>query len=377
METCSFCSTDLGEEEGLSCNTCEKKFHFKCGTGLTNVTPQKRQRTRSLSTVLSDCEFKCPLCRIGEKNHLINSVIVINQLFNENKHAAEFNPAAIVQEETDAVEPVVHDDAVEPVVHDDTVEPVMEEAAKSPVPKVLPSGSGAANNRAEPTEPEPPLPPCIVKAKVSPLHEADKGRVKKLSYVLNTLLRLPGHPNTVLLGDSHFTHMDGKEIDPDDDQVRVRSAGGLCIPSAVHALASHKPIHRKVKTVVWNLGTNDATHSHQHCSEDRHKYLSLLYSESVCVFPKAVINFILPPGGLRGVSKSFIDELEEDLKLTCPKIILFRPPSMRNKTSKGGIHLNDKGRAVFIRFLRSSFVKRKQRVFSRNSGRQAEFGQNP
>ena len=50
---------------------------------------------------------------------------------------------------------------------------------------------------------------------------------------------------------------------------------------------------------------------------------------------------------------------------------------MRNKTSKGGIHLNDKGCAVFIRFLRSSFVKRKQRVFSRNSGRQAEFAQNP
>ena len=377
MENCSFCSGEIQGEEKLSCGTCHKTLHFKCGTGLSDVGQ------RAITTYLKNCAFKCPLCSIGEKNTLIHKVITINQLYNEGKHAIDFDPGSAV---TDAdtsttiadapiviqvpavvtpVENAVNDtvnsqgtvDPANIVTGEATTDPVILHEHVTPVPV---------------TSDEPsPLPPSLANESLTPLHEYDVSRSKKLAYVMRTLLRLPGHPNTIGLGDSHFTHMDGKDIDPDDDQVRIRSVGGLCIPAAVYALAHHKFVHRKIKNVIWNLGTNDALHRHQHCDDDRVKYLKLLYSESVRVFPKATINFVLPFIGLTGVSTPFIDELEKSIKSACPNMIVFRPPNMRNKVAKSGIHLSRSGRSAFVGFLRSKFVLKKQRVFSRDSGKRS------
>ena len=343
---CSLCSGDTVEDERLVCSSCHKTYHFKCGTGLSVVA----QRTISK---LRESSFKCPLCIIGEKNTLIHKVLSINQTFNEGKHATNFHLGdALTQADT---APVV---AAPEVV-------VTNVAATTPAAHVPQTNDSVDGPRDE----RPTLPPSLAGESLTPLHPHDESRAKKFSYLLNSFYRLPGHPNTFCGGDSHLSHLDGKEVDPDDDQVRVRSAGGLCIPAAVHALAQHKRVYKKFKKVTWVLGTNDALHSEQHCPTDREKYLKLLYSESTRIFPKATIYFVLPFIGMKGVSKPFIDELERDIKLNCPNMVVVRPPSMRNKISRKGIHLNRNGRLSFINFLRSTFVTRKQRMFSSDSGR--------
>ena len=373
MNVCHICSGLIAEEDGLKCSSCHKKCHVRCGTGLSNLSPL------TITTHLNECAFLCPLCNIGQKNNLINSVITINQVYNERKHATEFNLGHAfhtLNTDDDVTNGVQHGEA-----HEETN--VVAPVNTIDVP-TSPSGSQAngentgerIQNNSLPVghgDKSQQLPPSLVDESLTPLHEHDVSRAKKLTYILGTFLRLPGHPNTVLIGDSHFSHMDGKEIDPDDDQVRVRSVGGLCIPATVYAISQHKFVHKKIKTVVWNLGTNDALHSQQHCDEDRVKYLGLLYKESVRIFPKATINFIIPFSGMKGVSKPFLDELEKDLKLACPNMVRLRPPSMRNKISKSGVHLNNSGRDTFVRFLRSKFVVRKQRIFSSDSGRKAEY----
>ena len=365
MIVCRICSGQIEEADGLKCSSCHKKCHVRCGTGLSNLTPQ------IITTHLSECAFLCPLCNIGEKNTLINSVITINQLFNERKHSTEFNLGNAFQ----TVNTDSNDDATNEVQHEETI---VDSLVTTPLGSQA-SGENTGERTQNTSSPvqhgdtSQQLPPSLVDESLTPLHEHDLSRAKKLTYILGTFLRLPGHPNTVLIGDSHFSHMDGKEIDPDDDQVRVRSVGGLCIPATVYAISQHKYVHRKIKTVVWNLGTNDALHSQQHCDEDRVKYLGLLYKESVRIFPKATINFIIPFSGMKGVSKPFLDQLEKDLKSACPNMVRFRPPSMRNKISKSGVHLNNSGRETFVRFLRSKFVVRKQRIFSSDSGRKAEY----
>ena len=81
-EPCCCCSGLIGEF-GLSCDSCDRKFHFACGTGLTNVGE------RTITTYLADCVFRCPLCIIGEWDHLIPTVVTINQVFNQNKNTKE------------------------------------------------------------------------------------------------------------------------------------------------------------------------------------------------------------------------------------------------------------------------------------------------
>ena len=73
---------------------------------------------------------------------------------------------------------------------------------------------------------------------------------------MRTLKYVPGHANTLMAGDSHLTAVDGKDIDREDDQVRVRSVGGLCLVSAVHALTNHQMVHKRFRCVERVLGTN-------------------------------------------------------------------------------------------------------------------------
>ena len=394
---CRFCSEQL-EEEGLECNSCHDSFHFRCGTGLASDAPM----SRNVSTFLKDCTFKCPLCSIGEKNTLINSVITINQVYNETKHATDFILNATLVGDGDdhvaegvenadeaAQQPPQLGDAPQPPQPDEPQPPQRVEPPpqrNEPPPPQRNEPPPPRRNEPQPAEtggdggraPDPDqFPPSLENEGLATLHEHDLTRAKKLMYILNTLLRLPGHPNTILMGDSHFNHMDGKEVDPDDDQVRVRSVGGLCIPALVFGLAKHKHSYKKIKRVCINIGTNDALHSEQHCLDDRPKYLRFLSRECGRIFPNATISIILPFSGMKGVTTRFIDDLEQDIKTLCPKIVSIRPPNMRNKFSKSGVHLNRAGRKSFIQFLHSKFVIRKQRVFSRDSGRKAGPPSNP
>ena len=132
--------------------------------------------------------------------------------------------------------------------------------------------------------------------------------------------------------------------------------------------------YKRFKQITWVLGTNDSMHCHQHCLDDRSTYLKLLYSESKRIFPSATINFVTPFHGLKGVSKQFIDELDRDIKLSCPKMRRHHPPQMHNKVGKSEIHLNREGRGMFLHFLRNRFIVKKQRVFSSNSGRETVIG---
>ena len=61
-------------------------------------------------------------------------------------------------------------------------------------------------------------------------------RAKKFHYLLGTLGRGPRHPNTLVCGDSHLTAVDGKDIDPTDDQVRR----GAVRRGAVHHCSSSR-----------------------------------------------------------------------------------------------------------------------------------------
>ena len=88
---CRFCSGQLGKD-GLECSSCHDVFHLQCGTGLET----KGTMSRAVSTFLRECVFKCPLCSIGEKNALIGPVITRNQIYNESKHATQFNINASV-----------------------------------------------------------------------------------------------------------------------------------------------------------------------------------------------------------------------------------------------------------------------------------------
>ena len=333
----------------------------------------------------------CPVCVIAKDNQLLIKAVSTNQKYNAAKVVDFTLPQSFLTTQNTVQDGVTtRDDGGGPPNQDTEVRGVVL-TANAPEPPTVDAHSTAdltattgvssqhSNLAAPPppgeleahTEELPPLPASLAAESLAPLHPHDVTRSKKLSYVLKTLLRLPGHPDTGLFGDSHFSHMDGKEVDPDGDKVRVRAVGGLCVPAAVYAIARHKYTHKKIKRVVWNLGTNGALHSDQHCAADRLKYLRLLHSESVRVFPKATIYFITPFIGMAGVSSQYIDELTADIKRAAPNMVIVKPPSMLRKFSRSGVHLNNSGRDKFIRFLRSQFVVKEQRIFSKDSGRRS------
>ena len=80
-DVCRICSTEAKDE--LHCSRCAQKYHFNCGTGLSNV---------SFRTITKDAVFLCPICCLGANNALVHAVITANQVFLENKHATHFDP---------------------------------------------------------------------------------------------------------------------------------------------------------------------------------------------------------------------------------------------------------------------------------------------
>ena len=189
------------------------------------------------------------------------------------------------------------------------------------------------------------------------IHEADKVRSKRLSYILNTLKNLPDHKTTIVLGDSNHHCIVGDEVDPVYKSVAVRSFSGLCIVSAAYALQKHEHTHSNIKRAVFGLGTNDELHKDQHCEEEFVKHLKTLHSEASRVFPQAHISFILPFHGINGVTFKATQDLASALKVHCPSIWRCRPPSMVGKMNRGGIHINSEGKRAYTEYLMKNFTK--------------------
>ena len=357
MELCCLCSVGLQEKE-LSCSCCHKDFHFKCGTGLSNITDRNFGR-------LSNLVFKCPLCSISADNRLIHTLITLNQLHNEAKHATDFHPGEII-ERREVVDQQV------------TVDEVASEEAASEhggSPRLL-TGTGGptdvVDGGASPQVSPPPVrrsgtPDPTVNLGSSSgntsaihdgLHKADIVRAKRLSEILGTLKNLPDHVRTVILGDSNTHHVRGRDVDPKDNTVGVRSAGGLCIPAAVRALKKYDRFQlKRIQRVVWSLGANDAIHgSRQHCEEDSDSHMKSLYTETKRIFPNATVGFILPFIGIKSVTSEFRKDLENKLKANCPKMKRYHPPSMLKMMNDDGTHINNTGRRVYINFLMKQFT---------------------
>lgn len=175
--------------------------------------------------------------------------------------------------------------------------------------------------------------------------------------ILNALKNLPDHKSTLILGDSNTHGIKGDQVDPVNGSVAVRSFSGLCIVAAAHALRKYKYSYRNVKRLVWSLGTNDGLHSNEHCHEDFETHIKALYRESSRIFPQARISFILPFTGITGVSVQFTKELVSALKIHCPKMWRCRAPSMVDRMTRGGVHINAEGKRVYTNYLMKNFTK--------------------
>lgn len=203
-----------------------------------------------------------------------------------------------------------------------------------------------------------------------PLHNLCEARGKKLFHGLKSLIHQPNHATTLLLGDSLAHHLNKKEVDPDKDTFRVRSVGGLCVNATVQALRRHNQIHPKIKLLIYSLGTNDHLHRANHCHEETQRYFQALWVESKRIFPNAKISFVLPYKGMRSLDNQVIKALENVLKENCPKIKRYFPPSMHGKVDAGGVHPDLEGRKIYTEFYSNRFAPRKQKIFSKVSGRQ-------
>ena len=373
--SCTICQDDSIDE--LQCSRCKYSLHYICALGFDPPEELKASESK--------VDFICPTCVSGSSYDLLHLALEAHS--KRPATAPGTPPSSPVSYR--GVSPVLgntsHNHMDDTPLHsavgagaNPERDATRRDAGGQPPAAVTEDnqrssesgGTGARPGSQPGAPPRREQPPSILPdPNMAPPHGACIGRAKKFHYLLGTLRRGPLHPNTFVGGDSHLTGVDGKEIDSTDDQVRVRSAGGLCIIAAVLALLKFTTTYKNFKRVVWVLGTNDATHINQHCVDDRVKYIRLLYKESVRIFPNAVISFIVPFSGLRGVSESFKTELIKDLKFAAPKMKVILPPSVRNKISTKGLHLNREGRGVFLSFLRSKFVQPKQRTFSKESGK--------
>lgn len=334
MEQCLICTADVAEE--LQCKWCRNQCHFLCAFGCP-VRSEKNQ------AYFSKGNFACPVCVVGRNNVLTIKAVSTNQTFNQNQNATDFELKNISNITLPIHKEGEYDAESEVSVNGDDDKDTAE-AAPPPTPKQTVEAANEVDG-------------VPVTDDFAPIHPGDVTRSKRLSLILNTLKNLPDHKKILILGDSNTHGVRGEDVDPENGTVAVRSFGGLCIVAAVHALQKYKFSYRNIKKVVWSLGTNDALHSHEHCSDDSHKYIKALYKESSRVFPKATVGFILPFSGISGVSEDFKNGLDRALKELCPKIKRHYPPSMRNKMSKGGVHINFSGKRTYIEFLMRQFTK--------------------
>ena len=344
---CCYCS-GLIEEKGLTCCSCHRKLHFKCGTGLDNV------RQRTITTYLHDCTFRCPLCRIGEKNALISTVITINQVFNERKHATEFRPDIILQE-------TVLDDA-------QTVGPVTEavdtaNGTQHPGPSDGTLPNGGPPSQTSPLrlrDGPPPHGPGVderddFRVTVS-RHE--QRRIKRCKNMLTGLRNISTTVDTLLILDSNGKSIKGEDI-TNSGKIAVKCISGLCVGATVAALKECSVKYPLIKTLIYGLGTNDRLHAREHPG-NKEDYLKALDTASKVVFPNAKLEFILPFSAINGLSVLFVDDLQKAINSSGVGWKIHRPPTMKGKlVSPNNIHLTDSGTKHYLNWLIKRFAPRR------------------
>ena len=374
--TCSICEEVCLDE--LQCSRCEYATHYTCALGFD--PPDEFKNTES------KVNFVCPPCLVGSSYSLLHVALEAHQKAHSSRRdsspSAGSTPTDVVDISKSPTGPLpspVLDNSGQSN-HGET-KLSFEAVDDQPDTEGTNGGSqGNTSTSASSSEPPPRLQNQLDPENLelpdptmTPPHPNCLNRSKKLSYILSIMKHLPYHSDRVILGDSHLQGMEGKVVD-NSDQIRVRSVSGLCIVGAVMALLKHKGVYRRIKSVGWVLGHNDAMHSEEHCQDDRCKYLRLLFEHSRRIFPHAKISVVLPFLGTKLITERYLSDLTRDFKATCPQVRILRPPSMRDKIAKKGVHLNVQGREAFTVYLRQMFAKPRQRVFDQNSGRNAQAG---
>ena len=357
MNQCLICSTEVNDVE-LQCKWCSRQCHFDCAFG----RPVKKN-----TAYFSNGNFACPVCIVGRNNDLTLKAVSTNQIHIQNQHATDFvlNKTLIHDIADDITDDEDLDGTNDGEDKEEAAELVDETAAAEGDGGSVPVNSGDAITpevivAETPSQPSPTRRVDEEQVELegfTPAHPGDVARSNRLSLILNTLKNLPDHKTTLILGDSNTHGVQGDKVDPESGTVAVRSFSGLCIVAAVLALKKYRYSYRNIKRLAWSLGTNDALHSKDHCSDDFEKYLKALYSESSRIFPQASISFILPFNGIPGVSGEFRKGLINALKIHCPKIWRCRPPSMVNKMKGGSVHINAEGKRAYINYLMANFTK--------------------
>ena len=360
-EVCLVCGEGAQE---LECKSCSSQIHFACAYGapVNNKNPQ---------TYFRNGNYLCPVCIVGRKNELVLKSVSYNQTYiSNNTNVVDFKLP-----DSFAAAPEVDVTAT-----DEGENKGGESGGEEKRPGCEFVLTGLLNSlhrkqhldaRAVPppvrqaSTPERPTYPSDMSGSYSedhsvqsaPLHQADLTRSKRLSMILNTFKNLPDHVRTVILGDSNSHHVRGRDVDPKDNKVCVRSSGGLCIFAAVHALKQYdKYPLKRIQRVVWSIGTNDALHgSREHCQDDVPTHIKALYSETKRIFPNASVGFILPSIGIKNVTSTFRKDLDNLIKVNCPRMKRYYPPSMHNMVGEDGVHITNEGRQAYINFLMRNF----------------------
>ena len=353
---CCYCS-GLVQEEGLQCSNCQRKYHFRCGTGLDNITD------RTITKALKDVTFKCSLCKVGEKNALIHTVITINQAFNEAKHAAEFHPGDLVEDVAIVTDHTPVAEATEPVLPTqpgDGVPPVLPTQPGDGVHPVAGAEPGTREAEADTRRRGPSLSsngtPVDVRNRFrTSVNKHELRRIKRCKGMLYGIKHVNPNTKTLLILDSNGRGVRDEDIDS-DGSISIKSVGGLCVSATTTALKECKARYPQIKTLVFGLGTNDRLHARDHPGT-KEEYIKALDSAAKVVFPTAVIQFILPFGAIKGLCEEFIRDLGKAITNSGVGWRQHKPPTMKGKLMPpNNIHLTESGRQAYIVWLRKVFA---------------------
>ena len=340
---CTFCSLEV--EDGLRCDRCQKLYHFKCGTGLSNVSED------SVSKFLTDCIFSCPLCQVGTSNTLIHAALTANQLFNEEKHTTDFKLSKSFENQvTDT-----HNNDAESSICEEDKSLADGGTSTTPLTPLIVPGQPPTRTRVDTEN-------SSVASFRDVVSESEMRRVKRCKGMLYGLKHMSVNVETLLVLDSNGRSIKAEDID--GERVCLRQIGGLCVAATTCALNQCKLKYPKIKIVAYGLGTNDHLHAKEHPGE-RTEFIKDLDQATKKVFPNAKVNFILPFTAIDKLGSEYVQGLAASISTAGVGWKIHQTPSMRGKlTAPRKIHLTPAGRVIFTLWLRKIFAPHKSAVTS-------------
>ena len=350
---CGICAQNINEDDELICDVCRNRYHLQCGTGCMDPHAE-------IQTCIN--KFTCPLCLVGRDNALIHKVLTINQLYNAEKSqpVVDFRfSSSLLSNKHDADDESSQSDSSR------SAESVKSASSKSIREKkkrdkqrLSAEHSDKRRSRAKHSEPGELSDSDHGDKEFIELHKSDRSRVSRLSKVLNSTNRLPNHVNTLILIDSLGKGMDGRELDPVNDNIALRMAGGVCTVAAVHALKKRTTVNRRIKKFVLAVSVNSILHKDQHCSEEQSSYFKALYGESKRLYPSATVHLVPPYSGSDKIPKADIEEFMLAVKDSKAPFKIHFPPNMRGKLDRDNVHLSEEGRESYRDFFAKHFASK-------------------